>query len=198
MALFFKPKAIPAEISAWYCGTELTPEKDWVTHNLPHWLRIFPRYRDSVQNILEIGSYEGRSAIFFLEYFPAAKLVSVDANDGEVRRRLVANLAKYAGRVERHNERSTKALFDLQQGSRRFDLIYIDGSHKRDQVMIDTLLAWPMLNVGGLMIWDDYDWPKGETLADRPKQAVDSFLNFYRGSARIVHRGYQVMAAKTE
>jgi predicted O-methyltransferase YrrM len=198
MTLFFKPKAIPAEISAWYRGTEMTPEKDWLTHNLPNWLKIFPRYRDSVRNILEIGSYEGRSAIFFLEYFSAAKLVSIDISSVERRQRLAANLAKYAGRAELHNEHSTKALFDLQRTGRRFDLIYIDGSHQRDQVMIDTLLAWPMLNVGGLMIWDDYDWPEGKTPADRPKQAIDAFLKFYGAAAKAVHRDYQVMATKTE
>ncbi len=198
MALFFKPKAMPAEISAWYHGTELTPEKDWVTHNLSSWLRIFPRYRDSVKNILEIGSYEGRSAIFFLEYFPAAKLISTDINEGEVRRRLIANLSKYADRFELRSEHSTRVLFELQKAGQRFDLVYIDGSHKRDQVMIDTLLAWPMLNVGGLIIWDDYNWPKGQTLADRPKQAVDAFLKFYGATAKIVHRDYQVMATKTE
>jgi predicted O-methyltransferase YrrM len=36
-----------------------------------------------------------------------------------------------------------------------FDLIYVDGDHARDQVTIDSLLAWRCLHPGGIMIWDD-------------------------------------------
>lgn len=41
-----------------------------------------------------------------------------------------------------------------------FDVIYIDGDHMAIPVMTDTVLAWPLLRKGGIMIWDDTEWPQ--------------------------------------
>lgn len=42
----------------------------------------------------------------------------------------------------------------------QFDLIYIDGSHMRVDVMMDAVLAWPLLKAGGVMVFDDYEWDR--------------------------------------
>lgn len=39
------------------------------------------------------------------------------------------------------------------------DLIYIDGSHHRDDVAADIRAYLPLLREGGVMFGDDYDWP---------------------------------------
>lgn len=41
-----------------------------------------------------------------------------------------------------------------------FDLVYIDGSHMRVDVLVDAVLAWPLLQPGGLMVFDDYEWDR--------------------------------------
>ncbi|KAJ2912125.1 hypothetical protein MD484_g8286, partial [Candolleomyces efflorescens] len=50
---------------------DFTPTQDWFSHNIPHWTALFPHIRTEshyVQGngarILEIGSWEGRSAVF--------------------------------------------------------------------------------------------------------------------------------------
>lgn len=39
---------------------------------------------------------------------------------------------------------------------RKIDILYIDGLHEGADVMTDFVLAWPMLQTGSLVIFDDY------------------------------------------
>jgi hypothetical protein len=83
------------------------------SYNFSIWPRILRPWRHRNLHVLEIGSWEGRSAIFWLEYLPAAHLVCIDSFDGGVvgssllewraqvpfiDTRFDANLAPYAGR----------------------------------------------------------------------------------------------------
>ena len=45
---------------------EYSFEIDWFSHNAPTWAALLSRL-GKVQRILEIGSYEGRSATWFME-----------------------------------------------------------------------------------------------------------------------------------
>jgi predicted O-methyltransferase YrrM len=38
-------------------------------------------------------------------------------------------------------------------------LIYIDGSHEYEDVKADCRNYWPLLQEGGVMFGDDFDWP---------------------------------------
>ena len=44
----------------------------------------------------------------------------------------------------------------LRDWSRPIDILYIDGQHEAPYVLLDFVLAWPFLNVGGLVVFDDY------------------------------------------
>lgn len=46
-----------------------------------------------------------------------------------------------------------------------FDLAYIDGSHLRLDVLSDAVMCWALLREGGLMVLDDYEWDRWDTLA---------------------------------
>jgi len=68
------------------------------------------------------------------------------------------------------------------------DFVYVDGSHTAPSVIEDSVLVWPLLKPGGVLIWDDYLWegnkpaPAGvpeEVM--RPKLAIDSFLRIFAG-----------------
>jgi predicted O-methyltransferase YrrM len=131
-------------------------------------------------SILEIGSWEGRSAIFFLDFFAHSRLTSVDAFEGGsdhvrdsvysqnlsgIERRFDLNLSNYGARCEKMKKRSLPALDKLAESGRLFDLIYIDGSHRRDDVLMDSIMSSRVLAHGGRIIWDDYLWE-----LDRPSQ----------------------------
>jgi len=197
--------------AAWFAGKEFS--QDWTSAHYPVWSRVLADWRGRAVEIdvLEIGSWEGRSAVFFLELMPKSRIVCVDtfagahehlenpdwrANLPLIEQRFDANTAAYKGRVEKIRSNSVAALDALGKAGRQFDLAYIDGSHRRDDVLVDTLLAWPMLKLGGRMIWDDYGGGKQYTDADRVQPAVDLFMDWHGGECRVLHRGYQVIVEK--
>src|SRR4029077_17346426 len=107
-----------AEIGSWYEGKLFS--SDWTSGNFPIWMMLLRRYRDLAPRILEIGCWEGRSALFFLNYLPRSRLVCVhhftSAGPAEVmtkfgvneqdfdpdfEARFDANLAPFQQRVEK-------------------------------------------------------------------------------------------------
>ena len=60
-----------AEIAAsWYEGKEFAT--DWTSWHFPNWTKLLNSRRNRALRVLEIGSWEGRSALFFLNYLPRA------------------------------------------------------------------------------------------------------------------------------
>jgi hypothetical protein len=118
--------------------------------------------------------------------------------NAEHERQFDSMMASLAPRVEKIKSRSIPALDALAVQSRAFEVIYVDGSHARDDALMDSLLAWPLLKPDGIIIWDDYVWEMGRLPAeDRPKDGVDLFLGLHAGQLAVLERGYQVVAQKT-
>jgi hypothetical protein len=59
--------------------------------------------------------------------------------------------------------------------------------------MADSQAVWRLLNVGGVVIWDDYKWGPGLPPEERPQPAIDACLQAQAGSYRLLASGYQVM-----
>jgi predicted O-methyltransferase YrrM len=145
---------------------------------------------------LEVGSYEGASLAFvhdLLEGRLRATIVDPFENYSElpttemsaVEARFQANI-KATGidaRVLRGS--SIERLPQLIAGGEAFDLIYIDGSHAKLDVITDALLCWRLLAPGGLMIFDDYRMPEVGA-------AVDTFVRLVRPQASVVNVASQV------
>jgi predicted O-methyltransferase YrrM len=66
-----------------------------------------------------------------------------------------------------------------------FDLIYIDGSHHTDDVIVDAIKGFELLKVGGIMIFDDYFWGYYNKPIDNPAGAVNAFLRLKEGAFEI-------------
>ena len=76
-----------------------------------------------------------------------------------------------------------------------FDAVYIDGSHKSWHVLEDAVLSFPLLKVGGVMLFDDYQG--GDILSlEYPHQAINVFLKIHSDSIEVVHRDYQLAIRK--
>jgi predicted O-methyltransferase YrrM len=187
---------------------------DWTSRNYKSWINLLAPLRDQPLSVLEIGSWEGRSALFFLNYLPRCKIVCVDTFKGSwenhawslkqritqlwpIERRFDANLAPFAGRVEKCKEPSLLALGRFGLAQRRFDLVYIDGSHLAVDVYRDGVLAWPLVAPGGIVIFDDYIWPVGPE-PDRPNVGIDAFLATVETHYVELARGHQVIIRKSE
>ena len=61
---------------------ELT--SDWTSPHLPQWEKLLADKVDVAASVLEVGSFEGRSALFFLQYLPKSTITCVDIFGGDV------------------------------------------------------------------------------------------------------------------
>jgi len=171
---------------------------DYVSRHVTNWKRLLEEYRDRAGvRMLEIGSYEGRSALWFLENIlthPTASIVCVDfftclpldlRFDHNIR---VSGVGDKVTKMKGTSEAILSAL-PLDH----FDIIYIDGSHEAACVLMDATLSWYALKRGGVMIFDDYLWDLEE---DRPQRAIDLFLKSFEGDYELLLKDYQVAVRK--
>jgi predicted O-methyltransferase YrrM len=187
---------------SWFAGKDFS--NDWTSGNFTMWRRVLSPLREEPLRILEIGSWEGRSAVFFLNFFARATITCIDTFGGseehqnltaqlaDIEARFDRNLAPFGPRVEKIKSRSGAALERLAAQGRRFDLAYIDAGHRRDDVMADSLGVWPLLAPGGVVIWDDYEWGRGLPPEERPQPAIDDFLRDHQGGYRLLAKTYQL------
>jgi hypothetical protein len=66
---------------------------------------------------------------------------------GDVEARFDQNIAEYRDRIAKLVMPSAAALPRLEQAGARFDLIYIDGSHRLMDEYRDSTLCWPLLKI---------------------------------------------------
>ena len=72
-----------------------------------------------------------------------------------------------------------------------------DGGHRYIDVMADSDGVCPMLEPGGIVIWDDYDWAPEFAPEERPEGAIDDFLRAHAGDYRLLAKDYEVVVEKT-
>jgi predicted O-methyltransferase YrrM len=181
----------------------------WFDGHVEDWMWILRSERlvGRPVRVLEIGSWEGRSAVFVLRYLPLADLTAVDTWEGSIEHagdpRLArieqlfdANVARFGTRLTK--VKSTSAEFFRNHGqSPGFDFIHVDGSHEADDVMADATSGFALLNPGGVMILDDYLWERGADPRTAPASAINRFLRDHRGRYRLLSVTTQVALRKT-
>jgi predicted O-methyltransferase YrrM len=159
--------------------------------------------------MLEIGSWEGRSSVFLLGYFPQGKLTVVDTWEGGVEyqqraelatleQRFDHNVSAFGDRLVKRKGLSSVVLSELASREREcFDFIFIDGSHFADDVMIDAVMAWRLLRNGGILVFDDYLWRlERYGWKKNPAQAINLFLRLVHGDHVLLHVGYHLAVRK--
>jgi predicted O-methyltransferase YrrM len=196
---------------------------DWFSVARSVWEILVPQIDPA--KILEIGTYEGRATCFLIDLLsPHHKLEvhCVDTWEGGVehkninmvgvRERCIQNLRLATessnNKVELviHNGESCTMMAQLlSRGmANYFDFIYIDGSHLATDVLLDAILGFKMLKVGGVMVFDDYLWAEQsrdkKDVLSSPKIAIDSFTNVFSQKLRIINGLplYQLFLQKLE
>lgn len=190
------------EDSAKHYRGEYLFSSDWFTPNVPAWRGALGHLRGRPNiHYLEVGLYEGRSAIWVLENIltdPTARLTGIDVFPEDLEERWQINLERsgQGSQVTTIKGYSQKVLRELPLES--FDAIYIDGSHTGYDVLADAILSWDLLKPGGVLIFDDYQWRRGKGLPPelKPGPAIDAFITMYRDFIQVIHRCYQLMLVK--
>jgi predicted O-methyltransferase YrrM len=131
---------------------------------------------------LEIGSYEGNSALYVSTNFPHSTVTCVDLWEG---------VEEYKGKdfniIERNFDTNLKGLSNIKKikstsddffikNTIMYDFIYVDGNHKSHYVLRDCDNAWKFLNDGGFIVCDDYIWDYYKDIKLNPCFAVNTFL----------------------
>jgi predicted O-methyltransferase YrrM len=88
------------------------------------------------------------------------------------------------------------ALAELITQKQQYDFIYVDGSHTAEESLADVVMAFGLLKKGGIMIMDDYLWDHVPDHLDRPKMAIDSFINMFIRKIEIRAINYQMIIRK--
>lgn len=172
---------------------------DWHSQHAPVWRAlVIPRLAGRRIRWLEIGSHEGRSAVWTLEHVirPGDELVCVDYwPRADVEARFDANVGSRATKVKRL---ATQYLVESACRGERFACIYIDSDHDARAIVEQAAVAWILLEVGGVLIFDDYRWhhPAGQVGVLDPAVGIDAFLAAYSLEITLLHRGAQVIVEK--
>jgi predicted O-methyltransferase YrrM len=176
---------------------------DWLSHNLPFWDSVLPKTPG--QHILEIGSYEGRSCVWFCENIPDSKITCIDTFEGSdensieekegLYMRFKENTDKFSHRIQVKRGYSYEVLRTMSP-SASYDIVYIDGSHYTADVLSDAILTFPMVKVGGYIIFDDFEWPCHTGTLKNPRIGIESFVNCHMDKLKIVSVAYQLIVKK--
>ena len=156
----------------------------WFCNNL-NYLTVNFKTVKNVKKILEIGSYEGRSAIFFLKNFSNSNISCVDTWSGSdehnnvnfdlVEKNFDLNTSFYQSNDILIKHKMTSNEF-FKKNDKYFDLIYVDGDHSADQVKIDLNNSWNVLKNGGFLVLDDYMWWYYKDLKKNPSTPINNFI----------------------
>jgi predicted O-methyltransferase YrrM len=171
---------------------------DWFSKYWPNWLTLTADQR--ISKILEIGSFEGRSACTMIDHFSkysALEVFCIDdwgggADQAEfdmaiVEQRFNRNIRRAitgtpnAVRVQKLKGKSVEMLSAMLANGYKdyFELVFVDGSHEAPDVLGDLVMSYQLCAIGGLIICDDYLWsgvPHGsEDLLAMPRLAIDAF-----------------------
>ncbi|WP_165226904.1 class I SAM-dependent methyltransferase [Aquisphaera insulae] len=176
---------------------------NWFTYHIPVWERVLAPFqgKPGVQ-YLEVGLYEGRSAVWMLEHVlthPTARLTGIDPFLGPYKSKYHANIESsgLSPKVTTIADYSQVALRKLPLNA--YDIIYVDGSHAKDDVLEDAVLCSRLLKEGGILIFDDYQWVgcmahgTCDSAEDFPKAAIDPFVQCFEKEFEVIHNSNQLI-----
>jgi hypothetical protein len=82
----------------------------------------------------------------------------------------------------------------LKKEHREFDLAYVDGNHDAPNALLDILLCFNLLRVGGILVIDDYDRRQARGGRIQVQAAVQAFEDTHHGLYDELYRHYKQVA----
>lgn len=167
------------------------------TEQWKHFSFIFNTHFKNKENLsmLQIGAHAGKASKWILNNISStSRLVDVDpwtgslASDGHLDNHdPTVPWEKYFDKAVSGFNNSikfkgtSKEYFDSISNEKEiFDFIYIDGSHKYDDVYADAVSSYKHLKSGGIIAFDDYLWEIDKDPSLIPHYAINKFLKEYQ------------------
>ena len=185
---------------------DLNLSNDWFSNNITTWIDIFDNnnFLNKEAEIIEIGSYEGCSAVFFLTYFRNSKITCIETFKGSdehlkinfnmVKKNFLNNTKKFKDRLILYEGTSESYFNSINK--KKYDLIYVDGSHHYNDVLKDANNSFKVLNKNGILIFDDFLKKYYKDLKRDPIIAILEFINVHKNDINIINVGYQIIVKK--
>lgn len=136
-------------------------------------------------NYLEIGSYEGMSALWLKERYKDLNITCIDTSFQENYYDNIkgTDIKTFKGNIEDFVDTNTET----------FDLIYVDGEHTDSSLFKDCYLSFKLLNENGYMIIDGY---KLNLYSNNCRWGIDKFLNLVPNQYKIITQDSQLIIQK--
>jgi predicted O-methyltransferase YrrM len=160
---------------------------------------------------LEIGSYEGASAIWMAKNNKRIRSITCidnwSNNDEHSDTDMIQVEVNFRHNIKLLEQEYKNISFDVYKMSSHrglahlmgktlmYDWIYIDGSHRARDVLTDLTMAWHLLHPTGIMILDDYLWPNTDA-KQAPRLAIDSWMEIHDDYTTWPQTGYQMIIQK--
>ncbi len=178
----------------------------WFLNNYKIIGSFFPKDYNKTFNYLEIGSFEGLSCLFVLSYWKKANVTCIDTwetskdrsqvldfNFENIEKKFDTNLKDFSiKKIKSTSEQAFKQLTEKDS----FDYIYIDGSHNGIDIFNDALASFKILNVGGIIIFDDIT-NIYEDIEMQPYNAFEKFYRLHKKKIKILYLNNIAVIKKT-
>tara|TARA_Y100001958_G_C20986914_1_gene375928 strand:+ start:15 stop:743 length:729 start_codon:yes stop_codon:yes gene_type:complete len=159
-------------------------EMQIINYNIPHIVKVLSdeNFLDKKIDCLIIGCYEGHSTLFFLMTCIHAKFTCVDIwNKNNYHKRYNRDAESYFDKnIENFKQKVFKVKNDsqsfLNKNSKKYDLIYIDGSHDASIVEQDCKKSFDFLNINGVLIVNSLFWRGFKKIKNNNLSGVVNFM----------------------
>jgi predicted O-methyltransferase YrrM len=205
--------------------------QDWFSSNDLE--QFLPINTQAELHILEIGSFEGKSTVWFIEKLLnnqsstvtcidpwisySQKHDSINSYCKDIPKESFSNLGdgyvftnEYETFIRNIIETSKLSQVQIMRGfsdiilpylissKKKYDIIFIDGNHTSPCVLSDAVMSWKLLDINGVMIFDDYLWDLDRPKTLRPKMAIDNFISNYEDYLEVIWSDYRIAMKKTK
>ena len=169
--------------------------RNYFKHNPPIWYEILNKnfFLDKKVNVLEIGTFEGMSFLFFQKYLQLENLYCVDVVENE---NFKINKEKFKNYkfFNTSSDDFFKKITDI-----KFDIIYVDGSHYAKDVYNDIINSYHKLTENGILIIDDFlldvEFRRNKNYFDEVMAGVFMFFD-EKINYKILYTGHQLILKK--
>lgn len=174
----------------------------WFENNISLWQEKILPHLPNNPSILEIGVYEGYCTRWMCENIPNCKIEVIDTFLGSMENNVQQDLLtafkentfNYRNCININHGESYEHVRKF--GKNNFDFIYVDGSHKAKDVLIDAIQSFYCLKKNGIMAFDDYEWSPYNDENLHPKKGINIFLDLFKDEIQLIHKEYQVIIIK--
>ena len=160
--------------------------------------RLANQYTNSPINILELGTLEGRSALYMFHNYCTNRKSTVTTIDWELEENLEYNLEMCnTDRLKFILSNFFDIIPKLLNDDIKYELIYIDGGKSSKITIFQIVNCWEILKIGGILYFDDFTWGTGiHHSIERPREAILFFLKTFKDDYELIFKTDQVAVVK--